>query len=302
MGGPLTLMDILPNRRAEHWTKDTGSRSEEAPMGAALEHQLTHHQSGHYRTMPSFVTTRPRPTDHLIIWVIRGGMDATIGDDTVHAAAGDLLVLDPGVPHRYRPGAHARWEWLWVHYGGVAAADLSRRIRTTPTPVVGFGADEHIRARFGELVTSGAAAAERRSDLRVDSCLYSLMGLMAERVERMAAGARLPQHGHLAGVHEFVNDRLAEPLTLDDLVEHTGFSRSHLTRLFHDQMGVSPMQYVTRQRMTRAATLLEVSTLNITEVARSVGYPDPYHFSRRFKHFTGYAPSHYRAVSRRAHA
>ncbi|WP_046771753.1 helix-turn-helix transcriptional regulator [Jiangella alkaliphila] len=76
------------------------------------------------------------------------------------------------------------------------------------------------------------------------------------------------------------------------------FSSSHLTRLFHDHIGMSPMQYVTRQRLTRAAALLEVSTLNIAENARSVGYSDPYHFSRRFKQVTGYAPTHYRAARR----
>lgn len=269
-------------------------------MGSALEQQLRHHQSGRYRSMPSFVTTRPHPTDHLIIWVIRGGMDATIGNDVVRAASGDLLVLDPGVPHRYGPSEHAEWEWLWVHYGGTAAAELSRRIRTRPAPVVGFGPDEHVRARFNELVASGAAVGERLSDLRVHSCLYSLMGLMIERIERMAEGTRNPQRGDLAGVHEFVEDRLAGTLTLDDLVEHTGYSSSHLTRLFQDQIGLSPMQYVTRQRMIRAATMLEVSTLNIAEIARSVGYTDPYHFSRRFKNYTGYAPTHYRAARRRA--
>lgn len=267
-------------------------------MATALEQQLNHHQSGHYRSTPPFVTTRPEPPDHLIIWVVHGGIDATVGGDTVHAATGDLLVLDPGVPQRYEPSQHGEWEWLWVHYGGTAAAELSRRIRAAPTPVVGFGPDEHVRARFKELVASGAAAGEWVSDLRVDSCLYSLMGLMIERVERMAAGARYPRHGHLAGLHEFVNDRLAETLTLDDLVEHTGFSPSHLARLFQDELGVSPMRYVTRQRMTRAATLLEVSTLSIAEIARSVGYSDPYHFSRRFKQATGHAPAHYRTASR----
>ncbi len=267
-------------------------------MAAALEEQLNHHQSGHYRTMRYFVTTRPDPTDHLLIWVVRGGVDATVGVDVVHAAAGDLLVLEPSVPHRYGPSEHAEWEWLWVHYGGTAAAELSRRIRITPAPVVAIGPDERVRARFDELVASGAAVDGRTPDLRVDSCLYSLLGLMIDRIERMAAGTRYPRHGDLAGVHEFVNDRLTGTLTLEDLVEHTGFSSSHLTRLFHDHIGMSPMQYVTRQRMTRAAELLEVSTLNIAEIARSVGYTDPYHFSRRFKQVTGYAPTHYRAARR----
>ncbi|HEX6681989.1 MAG TPA: helix-turn-helix transcriptional regulator [Candidatus Limnocylindrales bacterium] len=328
---------------------------------------LSHHESGHYRAMPSYVTTRPRPTDHLIIWVVRGEMDATIGGTPAGAGPGDLLVLEPVVPQRYKPldggdgDGDGDWEWLWVHFGGAGARELSERIRHGTGPVVPFGFDEHIRARFLELVATAArsgnlpdlAVAQPAANgpglpggsggsggpggrgggsggrgggsggrgggsggsggwgggpgglagdsLRVDSCLYSLLGLIADRAASVAAGRAPSAAAAMPDVHEFINDRLGEPLTLRDLVAHTGYSATHLSRLFREQLGESPMHYVHRLRMARAASLLTVSTLSVAEIARAVGFPDPYHFSRRFKQTTGYAPAHYRAINKAAY-
>lgn len=265
----------------------------------ALHTLLSHHESGHYRAMPSFVTTRPRPADHLIIWLVRGELDATIGPVDVKAGPGDLLVLEPHVPQRYEPDRDVDWEWLWVHYGGTAARDLSGRICGRSGPVVRFGFDEHIRARFLELVAIASASRPTGDNLCLDSCLYSLLGLIADRAGSLTAG-RARTSGSLPDIHELINERLAGPLTLRDLVTFTGYSATHLNRLFHDQTGESPIRYVHNLRMARAASLLTVSTLSVAEVACAVGFPDPYHFSRRFKQSTGYAPAHYRAANRRA--
>lgn len=260
-----------------------------------LHNLLSHHESGYYRAMPQFVTTRRHPSDHLIIWSVRGGLDATVGTVETHAGPGDLLVLEPGVPQRYGPSPDGDWAWFWVHYGGRAARELTDRIRRGSGPVVRFGFDEQTRARFRELVT---VAADRRGDdnLRLDSCLYSLLGLIVDRADGIAAGRRHPGNA-LTAVQEFINDRLGDPLSLRDLVAHTGYSATRLNRLFRDHTGQSPIRYVNRQRMARAAQLLTLSTLTVAEIARGVGFPDQYHFSRRFKQATGYAPTHYRAIN-----
>lgn len=252
----------------------------------ALHEQLRHHVSGHYRSMRPFVTDRPRAWDHLLIWSLQGRVRARVDGVDVLAATGDLLLLEPDAAHRYGPAPADEWEWMWVHFGGTAAAQLAAAIGTGP--VIRFGLDERVRARFLELVSASSASA---SALRLDSCLYSLLGLIVDRLQRP------PTRADVSGVYEFVNARLAEPLTLDELVRHTGYSTSHLTRLFRDQIGESPMRYVTRMRLTRAATLLSDSDLTVAEIAHAVGFLDPYHFSRRFKQHTGQSPAHYRRRS-----
>lgn len=81
---------------------------------------------------------------------------------------------------------------------------------------------------------------------------------------------------------------------LTSAIAQTGYSSSHFRKLFKEITGQSPIMYFNRMRIEYAKTLLQQnSTLSIKEIAASVGFPDPYYFSRVFKKFTGSSPSDY---------
>lgn len=91
----------------------------------------------------------------------------------------------------------------------------------------------------------------------------------------------------------------AAPWTVSLLADRVGVSRSTLAKRFADLVGEPPLTYLTRWRMTLAADLLiERQSATVAEVARSVGYNDPFGFSAAFKRVRGASPSDYRrAVS-----
>ncbi|TFV54532.1 AraC family transcriptional regulator [Mycobacterium sp. PS03-16] len=90
----------------------------------------------------------------------------------------------------------------------------------------------------------------------------------------------------------------AEPAaawTVAELADRTRVSRSTLAKRFSDLLGEPPLTYLTRWRMTLAADLLvERERATIAEVARAVGYSDPFGFSAAFKRVRGVSPSEYR--------
>lgn len=87
----------------------------------------------------------------------------------------------------------------------------------------------------------------------------------------------------------------AAPWTVAGLAEHTAVSRSTLAKRFADLVGEPPLTYLTRWRMTLAAELLvEQQTATIADVARKVGYSDPFGFSAAFKRVRGANPSEFR--------
>ena len=65
-------------------------------------------------------------------------------------------------------------------------------------------------------------------------------------------------------------------------------------RCFKRYMGMTPLQYVTSIRITKAKDLLKNTAFTIQEVGRLVGYENPLYFSRIFKKQTGHSPSEYR--------
>ncbi|PJN28626.1 AraC family transcriptional regulator [Streptomyces sp. CB02959] len=90
----------------------------------------------------------------------------------------------------------------------------------------------------------------------------------------------------------------AAPWTVSTLAERTGVSRSTLAKRFADQVGEPPLTYLTRWRMTLAADLLvEQQSATIADIARAVGYSDPFGFSAAFKRVRGANPSEFRRTA-----
>lgn len=93
----------------------------------------------------------------------------------------------------------------------------------------------------------------------------------------------------------------AEPATswtVAALAGRIGVSRSTLAKRFTDLVGEPPLTYLTRWRMTLAADLLtERGSATIGEIARTVGYADPFTFSAAFKRIRGTTPSAHRRAT-----
>lgn len=91
-----------------------------------------------------------------------------------------------------------------------------------------------------------------------------------------------------------MEDHLAHPISREQLAAIAELNPEHYSRIFNKYKGVSPISYLTGLRMEKAMELLKHSQHSISEIARMVGYTDPYHFSRRFKQVHGAAPTHFK--------
>lgn len=91
-----------------------------------------------------------------------------------------------------------------------------------------------------------------------------------------------------------IHARYAEPITREQLALLLGVSADHLTASFRQEMGVTPIVYLTRYRIARARALLETTARSVTEIALAVGFTDLAHFSRTFHREVGVTPNAYR--------
>ncbi len=93
----------------------------------------------------------------------------------------------------------------------------------------------------------------------------------------------------------YIHDHYADPITRDELADHVGVSNDYLTRCFRKEMGVTPVVYLTRYRISQARALLLGGEKNISEVAALVGFSDSSYFSQVFRREVGSSPSAYAA-------
>lgn len=85
----------------------------------------------------------------------------------------------------------------------------------------------------------------------------------------------------------------AQRWTLDQLATAAGVSRSKLADRFKSQVGISPMEYLSRWRMEIARELLENGESSISKVAQLVGYESESAFSTAFKRVLNHRPGHF---------
>jgi AraC-like DNA-binding protein len=109
------------------------------------------------------------------------------------------------------------------------------------------------------------------------------------------APARLAHLRQLRLAKDAMDRDWAEPLDLDAVAAHAGYSRYHFVRAFKAVYGQTPGQYLSCRRTERAEELLRSASLSVTEICALVGFSSLGTFSTRFKKQTGLTPSEYRA-------
>lgn len=93
---------------------------------------------------------------------------------------------------------------------------------------------------------------------------------------------------------DFISSRVSENITLFDLSQHFGLSKQYICRLFKQHLKTSATEMILAFKMAWASEYLEVSSLNVNQIAEKLGFDNIYYFSRRFKQFYGVSPSEYR--------
>lgn len=92
----------------------------------------------------------------------------------------------------------------------------------------------------------------------------------------------------------FIHQHYNEPLELKQIANYINVSHRECLRCFHDILGISPMQYLIKYRISVATQLLKTTTLNVTEICERCGFSSPSYFSKMFKRFICCSPSDYR--------
>ncbi len=96
----------------------------------------------------------------------------------------------------------------------------------------------------------------------------------------------------------YIQEHYADDITLDDLAQSAGVSKSECLRCFKLSMQDTPYHYLLEYRLQVAADLLTNSTLSIGEVTQAVGFQSQSHFGKLFKTRIGFSPRDYRVAHR----
>jgi len=222
---------------------------------------------------------------------------------------GRLILIDPGLEHYESPGEPpGSYVLFWCQVEDTVA----RLYKTTYSPPTTWrsGPSLELGGRTGLENIVGAIATELENrdwgwPRSAHALLVYLTCILTRRLRRGSV-FRLRAHESptisadprtwriIQAALQFCDANYRRPLRLTDVAAAVGYSPSHLSRLISTHLGHSLSDHIRALRMTAGKHLLESSDLSISEIARSLGYADPSHFSHAFTRATGLPPRAYR--------
>ncbi|MGN9760910.1 GlxA family transcriptional regulator [Streptomyces sp. SD31] len=107
-----------------------------------------------------------------------------------------------------------------------------------------------------------------------------------------------PQQASTTSARAWALGRLHEPIQLRDMAEQEAMSVRTFTRRFREEVGVSPGQWLTQQRVERARHLLESTDLSVDQVARDAGFGTAQSMRQHLQAALGVTPTSYRRTFR----
>jgi AraC family transcriptional regulator len=182
----------------------------------------------------------------------------------------------------------------------LAALEAAFPGKTEEVEVMDYaGRDEalaHLCFACADMLSARTPGKSRRvADLAHLFASYLVEKYIAAAAEKSDFHSGLPIW-RLRKVEDYVREQLAEEISIEALAELVELSPFHFSRVFKQATGMSPLQFVTRERITRAQQLIRETSRSLIEIGLEVGYTSPSHFAKRFRRVTGVTPTEFRST------
>lgn len=268
------------------------------------------HTTGYQKCVPSH-QWGPGIRDHFLLhYIISGSGFLSLDGKTHEIEEGDSFLIPPFSEATYYAAGENPWEYIWVGFTGDDAKKITQSIGFTLSTPVLYSPDnkEAIFHHLQQLYD--ARGSELQNTIEMTGRLYTLLSqlllsdwsITSQQVENKENTILNATHqsNRLSTYEtytnrgmEYIHANYSYPITVVDIADYVGISRSHLFRAFQETNRQSPKEYLTKFRIHQACILLEHSDLSVTAIGRSVGFEDNLNFSKAFKKITGIAPSFY---------
>ncbi|HOJ09811.1 MAG TPA: AraC family transcriptional regulator [Clostridiales bacterium] len=238
------------------------------------------------------------------IYVLSGGCTYNLDGFLYQLKKGDLIICNPGVYHCRLMNTGQEVIEFHVGFSNISLADLQRNylIPENSNPVFKISRYEQDFLRCCSEIVAEQEKDEPGCEPLLKSLVMKLIVLFlretsTHRNSDKSAVFNFDSYDRLNIVNtivSYINENYMNDISLDKISKNMYLSPVYISKIFKEEIGESPINYLIKVRLAKALELLENGDLTVRAIAKSVGYDDAYHFSKLFKKYYGSPPSKFR--------
>jgi AraC family transcriptional regulator len=249
------------------------------------------------------VSAQTPDDEHLVSIVLRNeNIRISVGGRILHdgpVMPGTVQVTEPGVPARCL--FRGPYDVLHLHVPNALIAKLGGEASVSEAAPLHSGpalTQDPVVERLARALVTADEVAGPCGQLYVECIATAIVTRLLASTRRVQGSGRAKvaelARWRLRRVTEYVDENLAESVSLADLAAAAGLTRMHFAAQFRAATGLPPHEYLLRRRIERAQEMLAEDREALVDIALSVGFQTQSHFTSVFKRFVGQPPRAWR--------
>ncbi len=225
-------------------------------------------------------------------YIIAGEGTVILDEKKYTAREGDIYLLPAGHEQLYYSDAKNPWTKIWFNARGPLIDELLHIYNTRNIPVFSQSGGKEYLTTILDIGRENAYCVKEKHEkaaIVFHQLLQYLYGIFYARKEEYSEETKI--------LKEYIANHITEDISLKDLSSLVYLSESQIIRVFKQDMGKTPYEYILELKIGQAKLLLRSTRLMIKEIAFRLGFCDEHYFSYLFKQKTGQTPSAYRKSS-----
>lgn len=248
--------------------------------------------AGHFFCVEGYHLVRKNYNSLLITHILDGSFTYIKDGKHITAHKGDTVILDCYKPHEYY--TNDSFESIWIHIAGANSYDIFEEIEKNEGNLVKCNDVQHLRKLFFRIF-DGMKGDYPTTELSVSLDIYKIFTELLNPQSTKSKG-KSNYEDSIQTVKEYIAENLNENLTVGALAEIVNMSSSHFSRVFKQQTGFSPYDYILISRLNRAKYLLQVTDMTVSSIAYEIGFNSESNFIYFFTENEGISPGKFRKL------
>ncbi|MCX8999049.1 AraC family transcriptional regulator [Rhizobiaceae bacterium BDR2-2] len=225
-----------------------------------------------------------------------GSQVCSIKGCRAYSQPGDLYLINPGVMH---DGASAEggYRYRMIYPDARLYRDIIEDMTGRAFNGLPSFPDQHLSdAGLSRAFFAAHRALEYGTTLEAEESMFTVLAAIFRRHgEWSAPPVDTPERSAVRRARDYLAERYADEVGLEELATVAGLSRAHLIRAFRREYFITPHAFQTHLRIRAACGMLRRGD-SPTDVALACGFADQAHFTRHFKARIGTTPGRFRAA------
>jgi len=265
------------------------------PSVYAKEHYLYVQEIGTLKSLIPHTSSRKNLNSLLFFTVLEGEGYVTYEGNTITLRSGDCVWIDCSRPYSHKSSTELPWSLMWVHFWGKEASYfyqnfLEKGCFFVFRPGNIFPFTNTLTRLYRE-----QSRKDTLSELVSHNYLTDIItSIYLENDNQSSNALHIPDKFNK--IRNYLDENFCSKLELDTIAGDFFISKYHLSREFKRFFGITIGEYILKQRISKAKSLLRFSELSIDEIAAECGFSDGGYFIKVFKNEEKITPAKYRKL------